>query len=68
MSSVLATEKDNAFFISENFRELADSACAWTGGALECDDIKTNITALRDLLIKERQELIRQEIKIFSLV
>ncbi|MBW2736044.1 MAG: hypothetical protein JRH20_26970 [Deltaproteobacteria bacterium] len=68
MEAVLASEAQVAAFIGDRFRELADSARAPAASASELGDIKNNIRAVRDELLGEREELIRQEIELYSLV
>ena len=63
MRSILATEGEVAVFIGQQFNNLANAARNDTP-----DKIKKHAVSMRDALIKERQTLIQQEIKLYNLV
>ena len=65
MRRILATEGEVAEFIGAHFQGLADAASA---PEVEIRDIKANVSEFRNALIQERQELIRQEIALLSIV
>jgi len=65
MRRILATEGEVAEFIGAHFHGLADAATRPDG---EIRDIKANVSEFRDAIIRERQELIRQEISLLSIV
>ena len=68
MHGTLVTEGEVALFISVRFRALAETARSSTRTLSEITELKKNVSIFRNLLIKERQELIRQEIELYSIV
>lgn len=63
MHHVLASEDDVAYFISQQFREIAESTDEKT-----IAEIKVHLRAFRQVLLEERQALIRQEMAMYSVI
>lgn len=68
MHSVLATETEVGGYISQQFRELADTVRAGGPDPKLSPTIRNQVRTFREVLIKERQQLIQQEIELFSII
>lgn len=68
MQAIVSTEGQLAEFIGQQFRQLVIDASAVGQGTQQTQPIRENLTAVRSLLLAERQELIRQEIALYDIV
>ncbi len=68
MQSILATEGEVALFIGQQFQRSADDARSANLDAQKTRAIRDALAAFRTALIAERQELIKQEVALYTLV
>lgn len=67
MRSVLKSEYEIAEYIGDKFRKLANFARNAVSDS-ELQEVKKNVEAFRDALMKDREQLIQQEIKLYDIV
>jgi hypothetical protein len=65
MERTTASEGEVAGFIGDRFRELADAART---ASVDSAKLREDVKAFRDALLDERQQLIRDEIELYSIV
>ena len=68
MRAVLSAEYELAEFISQQFKELADSVRDVAPDPQLLDIAKKQVTAFRDALIQEREQLLKQEVELYEIV
>jgi hypothetical protein len=68
MHAILATEGEVAVFIGQQFQRSADDARSANLDAQKTRAIRDALAAFRAALIAERQELIKQELELYTLV
>jgi DNA-binding ferritin-like protein (Dps family) len=68
MEETTATEGEVAGFISSRFRELASAARIPGLDAAGIEMLRKDVKEFRDALLNERQQLIRDEIELYSIV
>lgn len=68
MRSILATEGEVAVFIGQQFQRSADDARSANLDAQKTRAIRDALATFRTALIAERQELIKQELELYTLV
>ena len=68
MHAILATEGEVAVFIGQQFQQSANEARSANLDAQKTRAIRDALAALRASLIAERQELIKQELDLYTLV
>lgn len=68
MQSILATEGEVALFISQQFQQHASDARNSGQDIKRSQSIRDSLAAFRTALIAERQELIKQELDLYTLV
>ena len=68
MRIILTTETDVALFIGQQFQKQASAARGVPQDSKRTQSIRNGLTAFRDALIGERQNLIKQEIALYSMV
>ena len=68
MQSILATEGEVAQFIGQQFQQYASDARHSGQNAKLTQSIRDGLVAFRAALIAERQELIKQELELYTIV
>lgn len=68
MHAVLTTEQEVANFIGQQFSSLVDSIQASLPVPQTPAEVRTKITQFREALIKERRQLIQQEMVLYAIV
>ena len=64
MQAVFSAEYELAFYISSQFRELAEAA--WT--VRPPQTVKQQVRALRESLIQQREKLIQHEVEMYTII
>ena len=68
MQTILATEGEVALFISQQFQQLANDARSAGQNPGLIQGVRDALTAFHASLVKERHELIKQELKLYGIV
>ena len=68
MQSILATEGEVAVFIGQQFQQSANDARSANQDAQKTRAIRDALAAFRAALIAERQQLIKQELELYTIV
>ena len=68
MQSILATEGELALFIGQQFQQRASDARSAGQDTRRTQSIRDALMAFRTALIAERQELIKQELELYTIV